>query len=100
MAQLMVTAQELRSKAAELRGKNNQVRTQLNTMVSNKTSVCSMWEGEAKDKFSQAFDRDKNQINNFIQTIEKYAAALEEAARQYELTERNNVNIASNRTYR
>lgn len=99
MSQLMVTAQELRSKAAELRQRNNQVRTQLNTMISNKNSVCNMWEGEAKDNFSRAFDHDKNEINDFIQTIEQYAAALESAAEQYERTERNNVNIAQNRTY-
>lgn len=95
----VVTPSSLRSKASELRNANNSFRAQINQLRSQESSLNSMWDGEANDTFHGAFSRDAQQMENFYNEIQKYAAALEEIARNYERTEAQNRCKAQQRTY-
>lgn len=100
MAEIRVTASELRTKAQTLRQLNQSFNTQVNVLQQNEQSVCSMWEGEAKNAFHTEFTKDKGKMEQFKQAIDKYVQALEQIAQAYERAEQQNTQIATNRTYR
>lgn len=99
MAEIRVTAAEIRKKAQELRSLNSQFQKNVETLVGSEQSLASMWEGDAKTAFHNAFNNDKSQMDNFHSAIEQYAAALDRIADEYEKREAMNAEIASNRTY-
>ena len=98
MAEIMVTASELRRKAEELRGINGQFKNSVSSLESTEGSLNGMWEGEAHDLFHKAFMEDKGQMIAFATLIEEYCNALEQIAQEYEEKERINAEIARNRT--
>lgn len=100
MAEIKVISGELRAKAAELRQTNSQFKKAVEDMTSSEQQLMGMWDGEAKDTFHQAYNSDVQQMNTFYQAIEQYCQTLEQAATQYENTEKKNQNIASSRTYK
>ncbi|MDE7261697.1 MAG: WXG100 family type VII secretion target [Oscillospiraceae bacterium] len=99
MSYFMVTASQLRAKAEELRQSNEQFKSQVNTLNDQEAHLGAMWEGESKNAFHNAFQRDKAQMDNFFNAIAQYVNALESIAQKYEEAERQNIEIASNRTY-
>lgn len=99
MAEIRVTAAEVRKKAEELRSLNSNFQQKVESLVNSEQSLGAMWEGEAKDAFHAAFNNDKTQMDNFHTAIEQYAAALDRIAAEYEKREAQNANIASQRTY-
>lgn len=99
MALIQVTAAELRTKAGELRDLNAQFKNQVSNLESDEQQLASMWEGEAKNAFHNAFNNDKTQMDNFYNLIEQYCVTLENIATKYENAENQNVEIASSRTY-
>ena len=65
MALIRVTANEIKAKASGLRDLNNQFKTQVTNLENYEQSLASMWEGQAKDAFHNAFNNDKAQMDNF-----------------------------------
>ena len=57
MAFFQVTSTELRNKAGRLQELNSQFKAKAQQLSEKETSLCSMWEGSAKDTFHQAFTR-------------------------------------------
>ena len=62
-------------------------------------TLCSMWEGLARDAFHQAFLRDRQQMDAFNQLIEQYIQALLDIATRYEQAEARNRELAASRNY-
>lgn len=96
---ITVTTTELKSKAETLRTKNSSLKTQISNLQQQESSLNGMWDGEANEAFHTAFTNDVTQMNNFVDAIEKYAAALDAIAAQYDKTEATNQNLAANRLY-
>lgn len=99
MAMFRVSASELKSKADQLRTLNAQFKNETTKLEGQEQNLISMWEGEAKNTFDQAFKSDKIQMDNFYNAIEVYVARLESAADKYAQTENANTEIAGTRTY-
>lgn len=99
MSFIQVTADELRNKASELSGLNSRFRTEIENLVSLKEGLNSMWEGEAKEAFNQAFSRDKGNMDNFRNAIDQYIQALLVIASRYDEAEKRNINTASRGSY-
>lgn len=99
MGLIRVTATELKSKAETLTTLNNTLKTNVSELEATEQNLNSMWEGEAKDAFHQAFHNDKVQMNNFSMLIEKYVASLLTIAAKYEQAENVNVGTATTRNY-
>ena len=99
MAEIRVSASELKTKAATLRDYNSKFKAQVGSLESQEGNLIGMWEGEARNAFDKAFKNDKLQFDNFYNLIEEYAATLEVIAAKYAQAEAQNVSIASQRTY-
>lgn len=99
MAEILVTAQELRAKAGELRDKNENFKSQVTNLETQEGDLVGMWEGQARDMFDQQFKKDVTQFTNFYTLINEYVQALETIATKYEQAESINYNTAATRTY-
>ena len=100
MAQIQVTSSQVKSKADMLASYNKQLNSQISVLQQQKNSLLTMWEGEAKNAFSKAFDSDIKQMQNFYAEMNNYVAKLREIVNSYEQAEAKNVRIATDRTYR
>ena len=98
MAEIQVTAAQLKSKADELRNLNSNFKTQVGNLESQEQDLVGMWEGEARNEFHKQFGLDKAQFDAFYQLIEKYCEALTTIAAKYADTEINTETIASTRS--
>ena len=94
-----VTSGEVRNKANQLSELNQQFRTKAVDLSEKEGSLISMWEGDAKMKFHQAFTHDKAQMDTFNQLIDRYVEALLTIAQKYEEAERRAAELASSRSY-
>lgn len=99
MSFIQVTSMELRNKATELQGLNAKFQTEIENLLSHQTNLNSMWEGEAKETFNNAFMRDKGNMDNFKNAIDQYIQALLVIAERYEEAEKRNISTASMRSY-
>ncbi len=99
MSFFQVTSSELRRKAGKLSELNSQFQAKASQLGEQETALCSMWEGQAKNAFHQAFLRDRQQMDIFHRLIEQYIQALLEIAVRYERAEARNREIAAARTY-
>lgn len=99
MGVIRVTATELRAKAEELASLNASLKTNISDLEACEQNLATMWDGEAKDAFHQAFNNDKIQMNNFSMLIEKYVATMQAVAAKYAQAESTNVSTASTRNY-
>ncbi len=99
MAFFQVTSLELRNAAGRISDLNNQFKARASQLGEQEAALCSMWEGQAKDAFHQAFLRDRQQMDVFAQMIGQYVQALLEIALRYEQAENRNREIASARNY-
>lgn len=99
MAEFSVTTSNLRQKAEELSNLNQQFMNQVNTLEETENSLNGMWEGEARNSFHTAFQRDVTQMHNFYNAIAQYVAAIENSATNYENAENKNIELANNRSY-
>lgn len=97
---ITVNPATLKAKEDELKGYNNNLKRQIETLSSQGQALCSMWEGEAKTEFQNAFQKDITQMNNFYNAIEKYVAVLQEMRMAYENAEKKSRTIASQRKYK
>lgn len=99
MAFFQVTSSELRNKASRLQELNGQFKTKASELQEKESALCSMWEGEAKNVFHQAFINDRQQMDAFYGLIAQYVQALLEIAARYEEAEARNREIAAARKY-
>ena len=95
MAEFIVTAQEVRSKAAELRRINEQYKGTVENLKSEATRLNGMWEGEAHDAFETSFKNDGIRMDNFYTAIQDYCVKLDDIAVNYNNAEARNVATAS-----
>ena len=99
MGVIRVSANELKAKANDLMTLNASLKTNVGDLEATEQNLASMWEGEARDAFHQAFNNDKIQMTNFTTLIEKYVNSLLAIAAKYEQAEKVNVSTASTRNY-
>ena len=99
MGVIRVSANELKAKANDLMTLNASLKTNVGDLEATEQNLASMWEGEARDAFHQAFNNDKIQMTNFTTLIEKYVNSLLAIAAKYEQAENVNVSTASTRNY-
>lgn len=99
MAYFKVTASELRKKAGELRTANGRFKSQIGNLESQEGTLNNQWEGDANQAFHNAFLTDKGKWDEFYSLIDKYCAALEQMAVQYDKAEATNTDTATKRTY-
>lgn len=94
-----VTSSEVRNKANSLQELNSQFRNKATELENQESSLCSMWDGVAKNAFHQAFMHDKGQMDAFNQLIDRYVQALLEIAAKYEEAEMRALEMAEARAY-
>ena len=99
MALIRVTSNELRNSASELRNMNSQLKTESDQFIQGANALGGTWEGETKQAFLDAAARDKQQMDAFMNLIDKYIATIEEIARKYDTAEAQNTQIATARVY-
>lgn len=99
MGLITVSSAQLKSTAAELRSLNSNFKSQVGNLEGSEGTLASMWEGQAKTAFHNAFTKDKGQMNVFYQEIEKYCTALETIAAKYDRAEDTNAETATARNY-
>ncbi len=99
MSYFQVTSSQLRAKAEELRGLNSNFKTATGELEELEGTLGTQWEGEAKNAFHQAFSKDKVQMDNFYNAIERYVEVLEDIAAKYEAAENRNTQTATERSY-
>ncbi len=99
MSFFQVTSSELRRRAGQLSELNSQFQAKASLLGEQEGSLCSMWEGQAKDAFHQAFVHDRQQMEVFHHLISQYIQALLEIAVRYERAEARNREIAAARSY-
>ena len=99
MGVIRVSANELKAKANDLTTLNASLKTNVNDLEATEQNLASMWEGEARDAFHQAFNNDKIQMTNFTTLIDKFVQSLLAIAAKYEQAENVNIAIASTRNY-
>ncbi len=100
MGLIRVSTTELKNRAEELTTLNTTLRTNVSDLEATEQNLASMWDGEAKDAFHQAFHNDKVQMDNFARLIDEYVARLLTIAAKYETAENTNLETASTRTYK
>lgn len=99
MSFIQVTSQELGNKASELQGLNSKFQNEIENLVSCQSNLSTMWEGDAKEAFYNAFMRDKTNMDSFKAAIDQYIQALLVISERYEEAEKRNVSTASTRSY-
>lgn len=99
MAQILVTAAELRTAAGTLREYNSSFKNQVASLESAEGTLKSQWQGSANDAFHNAFMNDKAFMDKFAVEIEKYCQTLETIAAKYDAAEAANVETATARRY-
>ena len=95
MSQFQVTASELTRQAETLTQLNQNLQSQITVLENTEASLITMWEGEAKNAFHNAFQSDKAKMQNFKTAIDQYVAALQNIAAKYAQAEATNVSTAS-----
>ncbi|MDD2980436.1 MAG: WXG100 family type VII secretion target [Hespellia sp.] len=100
MSEFRVSVQELKAKSDELRTLNSQFKSAVGELESTEANLASMWEGEAKNTFHNAFTSDKVQMDNFYNAIEVYVQKLDAIINRYIQAENNNITIANERKYK
>lgn len=99
MAQITVTASKLSQAAESLQQLNESLNAQITILDSTQEDLCTMWEGDAKEAFNNAFRRDKAQMTNFKTAIDQYIVALNSIASKYNQAENTNIETANTRKY-
>lgn len=99
MAQITVTASKLSQAAENLQQLNESLNAQIAILESTEGDLCTMWDGDAKEAFHNAFQRDKTQMTNFKMAIDQYIVALNNIAGKYSQAESINIETANTRVY-
>lgn len=99
MSEFSVTIDQLRSVRDQLSEMNARFDSQRKQLAETASALNGMWEGDAKDKFSQEFNRDQTQMQNFYNALCRYVQVLDQNIAKYLEAESRNLEIASARRY-
>ena len=94
-----VTSASLRQTAETLASYNQQLKGKAEEFTNSGNVLFSKWEGDSKQAEQQVFASDRAQIDNFVNLIQEYVAALNEIAAIYDKAESENLATASERKY-
>ena len=94
MAEFIVTANEVQSKAMELQNIAKQMRVKIDELGAIEKKLSGMWEGDAHDAFHTTYANDEQKFLLFVNAVEKYFLALNEIAVNYHNSEVKNVETA------
>lgn len=99
MAFIYLEASSLSEKANELEALNEHLLIIIENLNDYEANLSSMWEGEAKEAFRSAYQRDAVQMKNFYNAIFLYVAQLRVIIERYRQREMLNTQTAVARTY-
>ncbi|MBR3525131.1 MAG: WXG100 family type VII secretion target [Lachnospiraceae bacterium] len=97
---IRVTSQKLRETKDQLEQMNNNLKGKAEEFTTSANSLLSKWDGDAKQVMDTNFKNDRIQMDNFIALIREYCTALENQATRYDNAEAQNVQLASDRSYK
>ena len=92
-----VNPQELVKQAQELQALNERFKTEVQTMTEKEQALSSMWEGEARNAFHNAYATDAEKFQNFYNGIARFVQALSDAAQEYAKEEQTAASIGTKR---
>lgn len=99
MAEMFINSQTIKSQAEQLSNLNVQFKSNVQTLSDQEQALNSSWEGEARQRFHDAFVSDYEQMNRFYDEIQRYVSVLMSIAARYEQAESANAEAAATRTY-
>lgn len=99
MAYIYLESSSLSERANELEALNERLMGIIENLNDYEANLSSMWEGEAKDAFRTAYQRDAVQMRNFYNAIVVYVLKLRTIIERYRQREMMNVEKATTRTY-
>lgn len=97
MAQIQITAAQVMKKAEELKAKNEEFKSQMNTLKALNQQLMSMYEGEASKAFDKDFQNGEVKLQNFYNAIARYAQVLQDMTTDHIRTEAANVELINAR---
>lgn len=97
MARFRVTTRQLRDQADKLETMNNKFAQAVNKLREGCASLGSKWEGPARDKFVEEFNKDAEKFDLFKNGITTFINQLRTDANEYDKTEEANRAIAATR---
>lgn len=99
MAYIYMESSSLSERADELEVLNERFIAIVNNLNDYEANLSSMWEGETKDAFRTAYQRDSVQMRNFYNAIAMYIMKLRAIIERYRQYEMINTDRAVTRTY-
>ena len=94
-----VTASSLDEKRGQLQADNKALKEQIQALQRSEKTLSGKWEGNAKETFENAFNKDIGQMDKFTALIDKYVTTLDQIIKNYSNAEKTNTRTASSRTY-
>lgn len=95
MSQFTVSANELTRKHDSLSALKNTLKKQIDQFEAEGKKLDSMWEGEAKTKYSTAFTLDITKLKMFLKLVEDFLVILMTIISLYRNMEQKNISVAS-----
>lgn len=92
-----VNPQELVKQAEELQALNERFRAEVSSMTEKEEALSSMWEGDARNAFHNAYAADVEKFQNFYNGIARFVEALGNSAQEYAKAEQAAMAAANTR---
>lgn len=96
--QIILTSQQVNSKKQALQQANQSFKQAANSLYQTATSMKD-WEGTAQKAFIAAVTRDKTQMDNFSDLIDRFVNTLDQMVAIIKKAEATNTDIATRRNY-
>lgn len=88
-----VTTSELTRKKEDLENKNKDLSNKISKLVEVEAKLNQQWDGDANDKFHDAFDKDRSKMDEFHKAIGQYCTQLDNIIKKYEEVEKQNLGL-------
>lgn len=96
-ATFRVSTAQLIQQAQELQTLNERFKAEVTAMTEKEEALSSMWEGEARNAFHNAYATDAEKFANFYNGIVRLIQALSDVAQNYQKAEAQAAAIATTR---
>ncbi|HAL60542.1 MAG: WXG100 family type VII secretion target [Sarcina sp.] len=96
-ATFRVSTAQLIQQAQELQTLNERFKAEVTAMTEKEEALSSMWEGEARNAFHNAYATDAEKFANFYNGIVRFIQALSDVAQNYQKAEAQAAAIATTR---
>ena len=96
-ATFRVSTAQLIQQAQELQNLNERFKAEVTAMTEKEEALSSMWEGEARNAFHNAYATDAEKFANFYNGIVRFSQALSDVAQNYQKAEAQAAAIATTR---